>query len=375
MDATSAPIPVLKPRLPQADRLLPYLKRVDANRWYANFGPLAKEFEHRLAALFGVEDECLVTAANGTLALTLALEAQGARRGGYCLMPSWTFTATPAAALQAGLEPYFLDVDPATQALSPEAVREAIADTGGRVTAVIAVAPFGMPLDTLAWDALARETGVAVVIDAAAGFDALAGGVMRAGESPVMVSLHATKTLGIGEGGLLVSRNPQGMAAARRKSNFGFREDRRSLVPGMNAKLSEYAAAVGLAALDGWPQTRKDWVSVHEAYRGGLQRLGISPFDRPDVVTATMNVLLPGWAPAAAEKLAALGVETRAWWGSGCHAHPAYAALPREKHLPATEQLAQSVLGLPMAVDMDAELIGLVCRHLEKICVEMREAA
>jgi dTDP-4-amino-4,6-dideoxygalactose transaminase len=98
----------------------------------------------------------------------------------------------------AGLTPYFVDVDPSTWALEPLAIEEEIARPPAAVGAVMVVAPFGRPIDYAAWDEVKDRTGLPVVIHAAAAFDSL-----QVGEAPAVVSLHATKVLGAGEGGFV----------------------------------------------------------------------------------------------------------------------------------------------------------------------------
>ena len=87
---SDSPVPVARPFMPAAETILPYLERIDAKRWYSNFGPLLMELEARLAARF-TRPTLTCTAANGTQALTLALMALDAKPGGLCVMPSWTF--------------------------------------------------------------------------------------------------------------------------------------------------------------------------------------------------------------------------------------------------------------------------------------------
>ena len=113
-----ADLALFRPRLPPASAILPYLKAIDSARWYSNSGPLVSSLKERLADYFGVPAGGVVTVANGTLGLELALQAVGARPGTLCMMPSWTFAATPAAAIRAGLTPWFVDVDAASWALS-----------------------------------------------------------------------------------------------------------------------------------------------------------------------------------------------------------------------------------------------------------------
>ena len=188
-------IPVARPLLPTADATRPYLDRIDATRFYSNFGPLARELEARLAVHFGLSPDCVVSAANGTLALTAAL-ATVTRGAGTCLMPSWTFCGSAHAVVAAGLKPHFLDVDPRSWGLGPEVATRALEQVPD-VSAILPVAPFGAPVDVAPWEALTRASHIPVLIDAAAAFDG-----QQIGTTPVVISLHATKILGAGEGAI-----------------------------------------------------------------------------------------------------------------------------------------------------------------------------
>jgi len=354
-----ARVPVHRPRLPAAEALLPYLKRIDDARWYTNFGPLLGEFELRLAAHFDVPIDNVATMANGTLALTIALRASGASAGSRCLMPSWTFPASAGAALAAGLVPHFVDVDRGSWVLRPETALSEV-ETVGKVGAVMVVSTFGAPLDRAGWDHFTEMTGIPVLIDAAASFDAVSAcPTIRPGRTPIMVSLHATKAFGIGEGGLLLSADAKFVLRCRRLANFGIEPDRTSALAGINAKLSEYAAAVGLAALDEWPRVRRQWADRTEAYArrlDGLRGVALSPQYGDGWVSCYCNVEVDAGAAATGDRLAKAGIATRRWWGPGCHAQPAYWEFARHP-LPATEALAERVLGLPFYIDIcDSEI-------------------
>lgn len=342
-------VPVARPRLPSADAVFPYLQRIDTARWYSNFGPLLTEFEARLAARFPTGAE-VVTVANATQALTLTLNAMALGVGGYVAMPAWTFVATAHAVIQAGLRPWFVDVDPETWMMRPEAIADLPAAVREQLVAVIPVCAFGSLGDLAAWRTFRDETGVPVLVDAAAAFDAL-----RDAELPAVVSLHATKVLGLGEGGFLVTRDAELALRVRGLSTFGFQGSRESQVPATNAKLSEYAAAVGLAALDSWGANRLQFARAAQHLRIGLigqPRVHFQPGWGSEWVTSVCNVRVPdGLAGAVAEALTAEGVETRRWWGSGCHVSPAFAECGRGD-LGQTDRLGGSVLGLPFAVDL-----------------------
>jgi len=345
-------IPILRPRLPSAERLTPYLRKIDASRFYSNFGPLVLTLEERLSAHYRLNTGTVATVGNATAGLALALAAQGASKGSLCVMPAWTFIASAHAAVMAGLTPYFVDVDAKTWALDPSAVGAAIARAPAPVGAVMPVAPFGQPLDMDAWDQFRKQTALAVVVDAAAGFDSL---VPR--ETPAVVSLHATKVLGVGEGGFVVSTDATIIADIRRRSNFGFNADRQVVVPATNAKLSEYHAAVGHAALDSWDETRAQWMQIGTGYHRGFNgcdsvRLQ-DGFGKAWVSGTCVISIDRSVCARAQEALAAAEIETRHWWGNGAHMYPATTHFPRD-FLAETSTIAESSFAIPFYCDLQA---------------------
>jgi dTDP-4-amino-4,6-dideoxygalactose transaminase len=338
--------------MPSSEAILPYLKRIDEARWYSNFGPLLVEFEARLAQRFAAPT-AVSTVVNGTQALTIALQAMGVEPGSLCAVPSWTFVATAHAVVAAGMTPWFVDVDPSTGMLDPESLESDLASAPGPVGAAIPVAAFGRPMDVEAWTAFRDRTGVPVLIDAAAAFDT----VTRA-PLPTAFSLHATKLLGAGEGGFIACEDEALVARFRQITTYGFRGTRDSVALGTNAKLSEYACAVGLASLDAWPATRLRYLRAAQWVRMALtacRDLTFQPGWGSHWVSTTCIVgTVEGEVEALEQRLSAAGVDTRRWWGMGCHASPAFQAFPRTA-MAGTERLARSTLGLPFYADMTDE--------------------
>ena len=344
--------PVARPRLPTADAILPYLRQIDENQYYSNFGPLTGEVEARLAERYGIDPACVTTVSNATAGLTAALQAEARARkrnvndgAAYCLLPAWTFVATLHAVLAAGLEPYLLDVEEESWSLTPEAVEAALSRIPGEPVAVVPVSPFGRPYDMASWDSFSRRTGLAVVIDAAAGFDK-----GEVGASPAVFSLHATKVLAAGEGGFAVSTDVDLINEIRKCINFGFFGDRVALSRAINGKMSEYHAAVTLAALDAWPQTRKIFDDIAAVYREGFatdNSVRLLPGVGDNYASSTMMILReeplpPGFEEALAER----GVGTRRWWGGGIAKQVAYRRFSSDL-LPVTDWLAERCIGLP----------------------------
>ena len=358
-----APLPVARPRLPTAAAIAPYLERIDEARWYSNFGPLLKGFEQRLAERFG-EDAAVTTAVNATQLITLTLQALDLPAGGVVAMPSWTFVATAHAVLQAGLIPWFLDVDEESAMLDPAQARAALRRAPGAVAAVIPVCAHGAMPDLEAWLAFREETGLPVILDAAAAFDAACDARL-----PTIVSLHATKALGIGEGGFLATEDKALALRVRQSTTYGFRGTRESEFVATNAKLSEYAAAVGHAALDAWPSDRLRFCLAAQLLRAAFAttpEVVFQPGWGVDWATSVCVVRTPdAEAPALAAHLAEAGVETRFWWSEGCHRSRAFQGCPRDD-LSVTERLARTTLGLPFAVDLtvaDANRVALAVQR------------
>ena len=366
-------MPVLRPRLPSSAEILPYLQSIDERRWYSNCGPLVTRLELQLSRHFGLESGGVVTTANATVGLTAALLALGVPAGSFCLLPSWTFCATPHAARAAGMNPWFHDVDPRTWALDPDAVLRSLEGIGGPVGAVVVVSPFGAPVDMGAWEAFEERTGISVVVDAAAGFDSV-----RPSRIPSVVSLHATKILGAGEGGFIATTGSGLRDRLQACCNFGFQDTRSAALPALNAKMSEYHAAVALAGLASWPDLRRRHTRIAEWYRlhiGRLEGASLQPGYATGWAAGTTSVILPPRSvPRIARGLLRQGIETRAWWGEGCHQQPAFADCARG-NLSATEDLGGRVLGLPHFPDMEERDVERVAQALSETLGRRRPIA
>lgn len=362
-------IPVHKPKLPTLPAISPYLRRIDAARWYSNNGPLAKELEARLAAKAGVPAANVLVTSSCTSAIAACLRVL-APEGGHCLMPSFTFPATPGAAFQAGLVPAFADIDMTGWQLTPELADRAIADIGDHIAAVVAVSPFGAPLDVPGWVQFATERNLPVVVDAAAAADAVLSRRMTP-EVPICISLHATKILGCGEGGAIFLPDNAPIRDIRAAVNFGFAGERSARVPGFNGKMSEYHAAIGHAALDEWAMTRAAFAGRASIWRSALASAGLGSLRLQDgfglswTSTSLVADLGVPRAREIAQSFDRRGIETRRWWEDGCHLQPAYSGASRAS-LDATDRLAARLIGLPFFIDIEPAAIERVASALAR---------
>ncbi len=214
-------------------------------------------------------------------------------------------------------------------------------------------------MDLGAWDELAESTGVPVVIDAAAAIDTL-----RPVRSISVVSLHATKLMPAGEGGLAVSTDQALINRLRSLSAFGFQGARVSLAAGLNGKLSEYHAAVGLAAMDEWEDTRETLMRLARRYRYGLMEIPgarLQPEFGTSWLSSTCVLAFDRNAALVEAALSARGIASRRWWEYGCHRHLATEMHPRGQ-LTHTEYLAGTTLGIPFHCDLTEGDVDEICR-------------
>lgn len=344
--ASTAVIPCVESDLPRPCDYQELLERAHHLNRYSNFGELSDEFANGLLKAFGNPGEVCVTCNSATAGLSAALIASGV--GSNVLIPAFTFPATYGAVRAAGLVPLIMDVDPTTWAIAPERLEAMIKSTGAK--AVILVAPFGITTDFSSHVAVCRQHGVTVIIDCAAGL-----GVKRmtpCDDDDIfeVFSLHATKPLGIGEGGAVFC-SPNMSTRIKSALNFGLsRSPEPSQIDwGFNGKLSELHAAVGLAQLERW-----------ERIISGRQRFAARYFDLLACYPATafpaapaqaswqvFPVLLP--TEACLEEFAAaletVGLEARRYYRPSLSL---WRGASLAERCPVSEQLASCMIALPV---------------------------
>ena len=352
------PIPVMKPLLPSVESLIPYLHTIDDSRIYSNFGPLNQSLSSRLADYFRVDVDNILLVSNGTLALQAAVATSSVLDAQW-VIPSWTFVATAQAVVSAGCRISFQDVAEKTWGLTGSDQRMA--------DGVIGVIPFGGLTELSDW--IVESTRHPVILDAASCFDSCRDlSLVNKYNISVMVSLHATKLVTTGEGGVLIGPKAW-ISEAKRWINFGFLGDRIARRTGTNAKLSEFQAAIGLASLDQWRASRESWSSRIQKLSLGLKEfnIGVQPAVKDGFVTSTLVALFDSsdQKTEAIRKLAKAKIENRDWWGAGVHNMPAFKNSVDQTHsLPVTENLADRTAGLPLFVDMTDEVIDRVLAAL-----------
>jgi dTDP-4-amino-4,6-dideoxygalactose transaminase len=335
---------------------------MDATRLYSSWGPLALELEERLSRCFSLPAGGVVSASSGTSALTAAILSAAGRAGSerrVAIIPALTFVATAVAAESCNYVPRIVDVDRETWQLDPELL--AARTDLDEVAIVVPVAPFGRSVPQSSWLEFRERTGIPVVIDGAATFEAaITQSEQILGELPLALSFHATKAFATGEGGCVASTDTTMVEQVGQALNFGFSGSRNSATPSLNGKLSEYHAAVGLAELDAWDAKEEATERVLGLYRETFAsvRVGNRLICAPEV--ASPYVLFKASSQREAKEVAATlakeGISYRLWYEGGIQTHTHYATCSSDA-LPVTEELAPRLLGLPFAVDLDEQAV------------------
>ena len=350
------PIPVARPYMPVAEQVMPYLKKIDETSIYSNFGPLVTEFEARIASLFGVSPDQVASCSNATQAITGLVQTSRSHRPEICV-PSWTFAATPLAILSAGYKPSFVDVNlenwesniPAGEALG---VHVLAFGSDGVDSNLISSIPNPTPL----------------IVDAAASFSSISNFKLPQNRSwAVVLSTHATKALGSGEGGFVISSEVDWITAFKSWSNFGFWGTRESTFQGTNAKMSEYHAAVGLASLDGWHSTRELLSELTQKCLAITDELKLTPHPsmRKGIPSNYWIIRLENHSKKLELQriLDKANISHRDWWSNGVHQMPAFKNLVNNE-LPNTDLLARTTIGLPFFIGMSSSQLDQIASTL-----------
>lgn len=338
-------LPFIRPCLPPPEAWLPFLEQSYRARYFSNGGPCVRQLEAELQAEFGGERRAVLTA-SGTAGLTATLLALDCK--GTVIVPAFTFAATAQAVLAAGCRPVLCDVSEDTWEMDP---RELIHTIGGlyrhaKPAAIIHVRTFGFCRDLERIEDIAARYAMPLIVDSAAALGGKLPDGRYAGCQGVaeVFSMHATKPFGVGEGGLVMT-NPILAERVRRAINFGMRDGDPAMA-GINGKLSEFHAAVGLAMLRRIIGHIEARTTVAARYCQKVRRnipnwIGTPPWQLyPTLVSDPERIIRH-----AAER----GIELRRYYRPALH---------RSRHFyekapfPVSEHLAEHMLCLPIYSDM-----------------------
>ena len=351
---------VTSPLLPPLDEFVPYLEKIWDSRWITNNGQFHQQLELALGEYLGVEHLSLFT--NGTLPLITALQALHV--AGEVITTPYSFVATTHALWWNGIKPVFVDVDPANCGLDPDKIEAAITS---RTTAIMPVHCYGRPCDANRIQTIADKYGLKVIYDAAHAFGVEMNGesILKQGDMSTL-SFHATKVYNTAEGGALIVKDAETKKRIDYLKNFGFAGETEVIAPGINGKMDEIRAALGLLNLKIVDEAIERRHQVAMRYREALRDVnGIRFFDDMPGVKHNYSYF-PIFINAEEYgmtrddlyfKMKERGVLGRRYFYPLISAFDTYRGLPSAtiENLPNAMRIANEVICLPIHQDLSAE--------------------
>jgi dTDP-4-amino-4,6-dideoxygalactose transaminase len=360
------------------ERFFSLLEGVFARGHFTNDGPLVQQLEERIAARLRVR-HCMAIC-NGTAALQIAARAMGMQD--EVIVPSFTFIATAHALQWQGIRPVFCDIDPLTHTLDPACVERMIT---AKTRGIIGVHLWGLPCDVEKLAVLARRAQIPLLFDAAHAFGVSHRGIMvgNFGNAEVF-SFHATKLFHTFEGGALVTNDDELATQIRRMRNFGFVDYDKVASIGINGKMSEVSAAMGLAGLEVLDRAIEINRERYACYARHLREVrGIALKDcspggnYQHIVIEVDSAACPLTRDQLIALLQAENVFARRYFYPGCHRMEPYRTLQPDagRALKNTERVAERVIVLPTGERIDDAAIEQVCGIIRFIAAHGAEIA
>lgn len=365
-------IPFIKPLFPAVAQIASDYEEILAANWFTNFGPFEQKFSARINEYIG-DGFYAATFSSATAALMASLLAVLGRGDAtkYIVMPSFTFAAGADAIQWCGYLPIFVDIESAGLQMDIEATEELLKSTPyhGKVAAILFCNAFGVGTTNIdRWESLARETGLPLIIDSAAGFGSLYETGRKVGSAGFceIFSFHATKPFAIGEGGAVVSRDKAFIDTLKSIQNFGF-EDRRAIQLGFNGKLQEINAAIGLRQFEVFEGVLHDRKSVFAQYKA---QLNTSHFrlqenaENASLCFAAVIVKQPAERDSYLARLKATGIDAKTYYSPSLHQQVYFHGTNRFGELAVTNAIDDAVLSLPIHDGMNQSDIDLIIETL-----------
>jgi dTDP-4-amino-4,6-dideoxygalactose transaminase len=368
MDNNSGKIFVTKPFLPPQKEYQKYINSIWKNNWLTNNGPLHNEFEEKVSSYLKVNNACLFT--NGHLALDIAIKSLELK--GEVITTPFTFASTVHAITMNGLTPVFCDIELKTFNIDVNKIEDLITE---KTSAIIPVHVFGNPSDVEMIDRIAKKYKLKVIYDAAHAFgvEVLGNGIGNYGDIS-MFSLHATKVFHSIEGGILSFKENELKSKLNKYKNFGISGEESVEIPGLNAKMNEFQAAMGLVNLDYIDEQIEKRKAITYTYRELLSEIeGVSFLS--DIKNIKHNYsYLPVLIDmerfgisrdSLYEKLKEYNVFTRKYFYPLCTDFDCYEF--DSNQLVNAKFISDNILTLPIYGDLSLKDVKYICASINKI--------
>lgn len=354
---------VTEPTLPSLEEFIPYLQEIWRCKVLTNGGQYHKELEQALCAYLNVPHITLFN--NGTTALLVALKALHIT--GEVITTPYSFVATAHSTLWNGVAPVFVDIDPLTLNIDPDEIEAAITS---HTTAIMPVHCYGNPCDVEKIQQIADKYSLKVIYDAAHAFgvEDEGGSILRYGDLSVL-SFHATKVFHTFEGGAIVCRDSATKNYLDQLKNFGFVDETTVTATGINGKMNEVSAAMGVLQLkyvDAAIEKRKQIAGLYNSGLAGVRGIRVLRANNlvrynysyyPIFVETEYRVS----RDRLYEILRANDIHARRYFYPLISNFPMYQKTGRDRNLRIANSTANTVLCLPIFPDLEEKVVAEIC--------------
>lgn len=363
---SNEPIFVTSPLLPNLELLKKELEEIWHSKYVTNMGNKHKVLETNLQKELKVNNVSLFN--NGTIALLTALKALDLPVGSEVITTPFTFAATPHCISWNGLNPVFCDIEPNTMTIDADKIESLITPN---TSAILAVHVYGFPCNTKKIEAIAKKSNLKVIYDAAHAFSTEINGkgIGTFGDI-TMFSFHATKLFNTIEGGCLTYKNNNLVNKIYNLRNFGIQNEEIVEDIGINGKMNEIQAAIGLLNLKKYKNEQHKRAKLTDKYHKALSNIkGIKKPKMPDNATNSYQyfpiIVEDNYKMSRDElylELKKYNIHTRKYFYPLCSDYDCYKHLPSSetKNLPVANNLKNKVLCLPFYGDLEDDVLGLI---------------
>ena len=354
--------------LPEREELFQFFERFWKDKWITNRGEYVRELEKKIQSYLNLESNLFLTT-NGTLALQLTFKTFPKNKRKIITTP-YTYVATVSAMVWENFQPVFADIEPEYLTLDPKKVREILSKQHKDIAAIVPVHVYGNPADVNAFDEISKEFDIPVIYDAAHAFGVKYNGKSLFDYGDISIaSFHATKIFHTIEGGAVFSKDKALLKRMFQMHNFGHVSDVEFDEVGINAKMNEFQAAMGLSVLsymDEIIQKRKlisEWYDEFLNFNG-YKRLRIRPgtdwnYSYYPIFFEDVETL-----KYVIKKLNESGIFPRRYFFPSLNKLP---YLKNNKKMKVSEYISERVICLPLSHDLNREEVLNVAMNINQI--------
>ena len=366
MQPFDEPVYVTRPLLPDLKEVYHELEKIWASKWLSNNGPEHQIFEEEIRRRLKVPNVSLFN--NGTIALLVAINSLSLK--GEVITTPFTFPATPHALFWNGISPVFCDIDKKSMTIDPDKIEQMVTP---RTTAILGVHVFGTPCNIERIQEIANRYGVKIIYDAAHAFDTEVNGTGIGNFGDIsMFSFHATKLFHTAEGGALTYKDTDLKRRLDLLKNFGIKNEDEVVMPGINGKMNEIQAALGLVNLRYLEAEREKRKRVIDTYTHCLRDIvGIRLNELPNNVRNSYQYFVIRIEQErfgisrdeVCKKLREYNVYARKYFYPLCSDYPCYKNLPSADpaNLPVAQRVVNEVLCLPLYGELAISSVERIC--------------